>query len=64
MKFKLVDGKPVNFNVDKLIDFLSNFQSNKVRFVRSGKFIFIEDPSKEDYDEDDDESGNETTEEL
>lgn len=53
MKIKLIDGKPVDLSVDKLIDYLSKFESSKVRLTRSGKFVFIEDPSKEDYEEDD-----------
>lgn len=52
MKIKLVDGKPVDLSVDKLIDYLSKFESSKVRLTRSGKFVFIEDPSKEEYEED------------
>jgi hypothetical protein len=54
MKIKLVDGKPVTVNVDKLIDFLSSFETNKATFTRSGKYIFIEDPSKGEGEDDED----------
>lgn len=56
MKIKVPEGKHVLMDVDKLIDFLSKFESEKVLFIRKGKVLQIVDADSFDDDEDEEEN--------
>jgi hypothetical protein len=56
MKIKVPEGKHVLMDVDKLIDFLSKFESEKVLFIRKGKVLQIADADSFDDEEDEEEN--------
>lgn len=56
MKIKVPEGKQVAMDVDKLIDYLSKFESEKVIFCRKGKVLQIVDADSFDDEEEDEEN--------
>lgn len=58
MKIKVPEGKQVTMDVDKLIDFLSKFESEKVVFCRKGKVLQIADADSFDDDDEDEEEND------
>lgn len=56
MKIKVPEGKHVLMDVDKLIDFLSKFESEKVLLIRKGKVLQIADADSFDDEEDEEEN--------